>query len=875
MPPAMKPPRVLVWLGMLLLCAGGIWLWATIGAGEAPQLADSGAPRQEEAAPLAGSTGATVQDASRVEIAAEEAAVVSGSTDPYDTQPSATSVVVVGRCIDLDAKAPAPGVAMRLRGRPASEIKLARYEQELRWKDPEPVRTDAQGRFAFVIEPEPPLMFDLAPDDPHWVGQQKHWSELTPEQRIDLGDVPLRRLHAQQVRVVDLDGEPVPDITLQVRFWDPRMMAAWRPLRATSDADGLAAFDPGLPHGPLNCEIAGGLAWRSYVPLRIEASGAIPTVVVERLPAALAGVVVDARGMPVAELDLHATAKSARGPYNRITARTAADGSFTFPAMHPAPDGWLLRANRPWLDTTLDTRAFASGTRDLRLEVTEYGAIEVEVLAADTGAPIERFAVGWHRLQGQGHRLRSDPPALHPGGRARLDGFAPGTWQIQVLPGDPALAVSTPADVVVQPAQTASLRVLLQTAPAVRVHVVHEGAPIAGAEVELLRVPDAAKWNPHSDVAELMPALGWHQQQHVIRVGAAVSDADGRATIRSVTHEAVHARARVDGFLPVVQPVPAGAQEVTLELVRGASLQVRLVPDGIAAELARVSWAGWVRDSKARLQLYEFSNDPQPQRGLLASFDGGSTRLSGLAPGPARIGLAVPGLYRVEKTRGIDHIAFQERVILTTDQEQVLEFDLSQVRPADVELTLMTEHGPLRGAFVYLYHQTEGSMQEDQLIPMGQITATTDDQGRLPPQVILPGSYTVIAHEDSSGGLGAETRTTETLLTVTPGQQLTTTLLVRPGQMACTLRGADGAVLRHCRIQIDAGSKYGATTDAHGVMRIAKPRSGTIQLELRRADNPLRTLPWLPEGTDTAGAETTWEALTGAPAPSVTLRPKQ
>ncbi len=865
----MSRARTGLWLAMLMLLTLAVWLWIELTGAAAAGIRSSGPDR--DASLPATANAVPAHEAGRVP------AVAPDDARPANATPSSvpTPIILAGRCIDIDTKEPAAGVQMSIHIDPYAELTVARRGPPRDAAAPQTTISGPDGRFEFLLERAPGFTFRLAEVDSRWAGRERYVPELIEPPRLELGEYRVLRLHDARVRVLDPDRKPVAGVGVRATFTDWRTDGSARVATSLSAEDGFATLAPGLPPGTAHYSITSGPVWPCSGTIRFDPAQAVPEILVERCEVALAGRVVDAGGQAVAGVRVVAMAQ-ASGDGTRWSegATTTADGSFTIPAIHPAPDGWTLGCDRPWLDPGLVHRVFPSGTTGLALTVAPFGAIAIEVVRSVDSTPIERFAVGWDASR---ELRRHDPEPVgtqHIGGRAVLQDVPPGTWQIAVFPIDRALAHSKPIPVTVAPGGTVAVRVSLLPAPAIRVRVLAERAPVHAARVELLTLGDARGASASASFDDLAAPRGGSLSGVGYRVAEGHTDEDGSVTLYPGTNHPLHVRASAAGFIPTIDALAPATRDVLLELKRGAALAVRLVPRGIVEDLHRVheEEAGQqVRPPGIR--LFRLLDGDRLE--LLGTFGSDTCRLHGLEPGAYRLGLSIPGVLRESADRLPWLIQYERpaRVAADAEADEVV-FDLAELQPAGVDLQVNTEHGPLRRGFVFLSRESDSKpLEVGDLIVTAQMHAATDDEGRIRGRMLLPGTYRVRARDDGGSGYFGGMLTARDPLVIAAGARVDATVLVRDTSIRITVTDPDGQPLRHCWLRVEGRSARGPQTNVHGRIRLDHDQGGRVTVELHRAQNPARSFEWLPAGCDRASAEFTWDPLADQRELALALRP--
>jgi len=103
---------------------------------------------------------------------------------------------------------PIAGATAAFGGSPGNGGELARHGP-VSWHDPEPGRTDAEGRFEIRFVPPPPFQHWLELRAEGRAPRTARWGSFHPGQVEDLGDLAFLRGYEVRGKVVDQSGAPV------------------------------------------------------------------------------------------------------------------------------------------------------------------------------------------------------------------------------------------------------------------------------------------------------------------------------------------------------------------------------------------------------------------------------------------------------------------------------------------------------------------------------------------------------------------------------------------------------------------------------------------------------------------------------------------
>ena len=482
-------------LVVLLAALVGGSLWLALGSDAAPPpvaASDAQAPAAAPppvAAPLVNAQGA-VGDPAAVAAAGEDGKRIAAAPAPTA---AGASVVVRGRAVDAAGAARA-GVELRLFTWPAGDFDEDVVFDTKPKSDELRARSGADGRFAFALTADRGGFIELLDGEFVFAAAPPNVRGGKGDQ--DLGDVVVVRAAVVRGRVQNEAGAPLAGAKVVT---ERGLLGFDEQSGTVTTADGAFALGKLRPGAcTLRVALAGHLPHAAELELQAEEQrdGVVVTL---RTGQAIAGRVVDDRGVGVAAAKVGAKRKEVRAGMDveRFAADEAvvtdANGWFTLTGL--ADDVVTVSAFGKE-HTTATAADVAIGTMDVVLRVERLGAIEGVLVGAD-GAPIAGSEV---RLGGPssdglidfgGEDLdagvvpmrRTRPARSSADGTFRLEGVKPGTVTISASGKGhrPARADG----VKVLPAQTTpGVRLVADRGAVARVRVVDaQGAPVAGAKV--------------------------------------------------------------------------------------------------------------------------------------------------------------------------------------------------------------------------------------------------------------------------------------------------------------------------------------------------------------------------------------------------------
>ena len=451
------------------------------GGGDAP-LAVAEAPA---ASPPPAASGGGVER-TRTEIVPEAGSVV-------EAERGSRSIRMTGRCVAAESGEPLAGCVVTLSGWRTNSADVVRHGLP-EWQDPEPVVTGADGVFVMEFPDVAPWQYALRIRKEGRVDRRGRWStDLTADTPRDFGDVLLASGVVVRGRVVDGIGQPVMSATVHVNglpgsdLENPgRTVGA----QALSGEDGAFAFDSALPAGnwPVDVRRDGFLYAGDEVLVVPEDRSVVEVLLSMKATPWVAGHVRLADGTPVE----HATVEAEDGVDGWMaTDRTAEDGSFRIHATNDAREAFPLSVEGIGIEPLRSEERFEWGQEGIVLTVWPALALELTVIEAGSGAPVNDYAVKCHAVDARS----STEKELRLGGeradgRLTVDGIARGENLLTVVPKDPALRIAGPLSFTATDAGVEPMTVEVERMQPLRVRVVRPGgAPVEGARVQAVDTP--------------------------------------------------------------------------------------------------------------------------------------------------------------------------------------------------------------------------------------------------------------------------------------------------------------------------------------------------------------------------------------------------
>lgn len=756
--PSLRMPRsaLVVVVLLALLGVGSFWL---LSGGELA--APAGHPGQGSGTGAAAPAAAAVTSADSPKPAA--AALAGDATERERAQvaaaPSTGGVFVRGRLVDKQG-APRPDVALLLREWSGpSELEGIPVLARQRSVGGESVRpschTDADGRFAIPLRADRSGQLELLGDELVFANDPAVVQGKKGDQ--DLGD--LRVLRAGRVAGVvhDANGAPMAEIRVAADLGG--MPFGGSDSTTTTDAAGRFEFR-GLRPGTWGLRTASSKFLPTLVDVELgEEAERTDLVLVVRPGRAIAGQVVDERGVGVAGMKVGSQRKEARGglEIERFTAdeatTTDAGGFFTLAGL--GDDLVTVRTHGPG-HTSARLDEVQVGDGNVVLRVQRLGVVE-GVLRGTDGGPIAgsrvRVALPGVDLEfHEGAAEEFDPMAgpdsfrgaeTAADGSFRLENVRPG--KVNVVANGTGHRPALQRDVLVEAGQTTrGVQLVAERGALAKVTVVDDlGQPVEGATVEVrkpARKDDGSDGLVFGDFRTVSMEVA--EGGNVVTgmggevLGKARTDKDGLAQVIGLPGGAIEIVAQHERFaasLPVASTVPANGFVAVGVALRKAAFAAITVVDTAGTPI-----------SGARVQLRgkEPSNRGEPERAT--TDERGQVRF-----GPLPAGEHVATLLREPKAQRVGgaRMVFAGSSGAIPGSEQPVQLVAGQTtevtmrRPVATRLhgLVLGAEGPVAGCVVEL----EPRMASDFGLPGGGSSTSTGPDGTFAIDDVASGDYVI------------------------------------------------------------------------------------------------------------------------------------
>lgn len=609
------------------------------------------------------------------------------AAQPPWSSPIATGTLVVrGRCVDLDTGEPLSRCRVQLTGHQSTGYALAWARAD--WADPPEVTTAADGTFRFELrlsaadEELDRGRFHVNIAHPHHAGWFSHCAFFiaVAQGGVDYGDVRLPKGVWPRIRCEDTNGVPQPGVTLYLRG---ATNEAWRHVTGDgphswvdqsaydrTDIDGVLHLDGPLPAGDYQLSVRGRDA------LKVPAAVTLPhrdTIVAVIAPVdramSISGRLVDDAGQPVEGALL------SDGDDSPVSCVTRRDGAFTLIrgkdrersaaslslAQNRRYDGWVSLGQVEW------------GAHDVALTVPA-NTLHTFVVRTPDGAPVVDFNLYCKPRGGLGRPggvqlapggVRLAPGGIAPGGVRLAGSFAggratcrlpAGDYELLVVPRSDRLLATEPRAITID-ADKPEVVVDVPAAIARTVDVLFaaDRKPAAGVLVEAIEGDEPGPFEWVRPATSVDPPSNAPARRHL--VASAPTDERGRATLQLRAPARLHVRVSGPGVRTCVREVDFanGAPAAPILVESGATLIGSVGP----VEMLRTLDPG--HEPRTHPSIYAYHSWYAPT--LTVVYDGGKLRregvrldtkgrfcCDGLPPGPIEVQLR-----RWERFNGNSH----------------------------------------------------------------------------------------------------------------------------------------------------------------------------------------------------------------------------
>ncbi|MCP5042428.1 MAG: sigma-70 family RNA polymerase sigma factor [bacterium] len=387
-------------------------------------------------------------------------------------------------------------------------------------------KVGADGEFELEFKGALGVSFVLVSGAPDRVRKVSDLGMLTRKVHA-LGDVALEKGTLVTFTAVNEAGQPLADALFELAPPGKREVIAGEAkgldvIRAKSDAAGR--FELHVAPGVL--EIETGDDHRLIGPKKVTVETASTQLVQLRLErfvpiAVIRGVVQDDSGIPLPGMKVQqfgADSKVVTDAAGRFEIEIA---DHPFGASLTAEGGKFLEFDEGSLRVPMPWDG-----KDVVLEMRRIVGVDLEVVRASTGEPVERFAVVDFGGFVPTMRMRT-----HENGKVSLPKSNGLKRSFAVVPATSELAATSILEI--DTTRERSRRIVLQDKVPMTVRVLdQDGAPVRGSEIELLD-PRGKEVTGHEEIAYLEELKGSVQREQILGVTDSVTDSEGRAVLRA------------------------------------------------------------------------------------------------------------------------------------------------------------------------------------------------------------------------------------------------------------------------------------------------------------------------------------------------------
>lgn len=806
----------------ILLLALGIAIWLLWPRGEST-------PEHIAPTPPAATPGAAPAPAALVEHSAAKAAPAEANAKAERTAAPAVDAagpvcILRGRCVDAAGK-PIAGVQVSLTGWGANDQRVQAWlsDHDEPQRIDQKLTTGSDGAFSFRFWPPPPFQFALRLHADGFATWRSRWNELAPGTTKDLGDVKLERGTLLRGRVVDADGAPLAKAEVRIDSTAGRFretgFESWTSAR--TNADGAFAARWALLPGEYRLGIDDQQIERGeLVTLAGEPEQAVE-VVLKRLDdrEAIAGVVVDQDGVPVRGANVH---PSISGSGRLIS--TDRDGRFRVPRpAKDAPERVGLWVSHTGYEPVPDHQEYEWGRTDVRLVLRKGLALEVLVVRASDGAPVEDYTLRVVPISGSSFSSDDQRPrgkSPHAGGRQLVDGIRVGDHQVLVEPKGDEFAVGiTTATMTDTGAPQVVVRLAANTPRQVAVRFADD-RPVAGARVQLVD-PLGLSLTTQTPIYQLSE-WGNTTAKKALVLDAGTTDEGGMVTLHVPADRPLGLSLPGPAHAPMVVPVAAFPAEGPLVVTvgQGAVLIASLGPEAAMAEIRTLAGAGQ-GEELAKWHLPSLSLRSGDVRSPVRFPDlrercsmqpDGTFTLRGIPTG--RWHVTVQCFRKHE--HGGNYLEVPAGTLdLAAGQETKLAIDLTTLLPSELSGLVLHNGAPLANTKVQLIGTLGTAADDGEARTYEQVT--TDGEGRF--RATVRGSSQSLAWARQDGQRWTQLRSAETFA-MTPGQTTQATFTLSSGALKVRLVDAAGAPVAKASVLLRGAAKHSALslppTDADG-----------------------------------------------------------
>jgi RNA polymerase sigma factor (sigma-70 family) len=403
-------------------------------------------------------------------------------------------IVIQGRCIDGNSLDPIEGVQVKF----SCVVYKTSGERFVRegWEQPMELVTGADGLFEFrTLDSDDFFLYEITMTHPQYMTRFGEWiSNENPLESTDFGDVWLQTGTTLSGTVKDQDGNPMEGV--EVRFELPAS-ANLIPLHsdplwteAVTGSSGEFQLPSVTPSGRHQIQ----LRKTAYLPsgaqyLEIPNNSTLHAELEMELAPFLEGQITFTDGTPADSVKVRVVGQDT----NRMpTSTTESDGRFRIysngaTVMEPITLA-LLNLGGQSHQSKVSEATYQWNDSDIQLTVEPAHHLNIEVVAADTGEPIEAYKARCNAVNLDWRLMVDDyrDPGHHPEGELRIDGLNAGPHRLNVEAVDRQYRGPKNLEVTPSLAESDTVRIEMQKYEPLEVLVRKpDGSPAANSRIRL------------------------------------------------------------------------------------------------------------------------------------------------------------------------------------------------------------------------------------------------------------------------------------------------------------------------------------------------------------------------------------------------------
>jgi len=765
-----------------------------------------------------------------------------------------STIRVRGRCVAAETQRPLARCLVVLTSQRDAALELDARAQAFA-----SAHTDHEGRFAIEVAVHRGQALVLTVRLPGRADVRGVLGQLSED--IHAGDIEIPLGTRLQGRVVNEDGAPVPGVRLRLFHGVSRTWSRFSPVGvvvADSDEHGKLSPAQHLLPGAWHVDSNGLFELlKPAGPVQVEARLRLNVqqeTFVVRLPdpkSLITGRILDLEGRGLAEVPIQAVGDS-KWPLGQGC--TDERGRFQVRCLMPTdePVRFVVPAVQGF-EGLMTRQAYAWGSSMVVLTLRRAGGIQLAVVEAGTGRPVEGYVVAWRGLPpvsfATGTGARSEVEH-HLAGRATIKAVPSGRIGIVVTPDDKDLAANDPVEIS-KGAGWSAVRIELARKATLPVLVVHrDGRPVAASRLELLRARDGKRITPGASGLAHSDYLQWIGQEGTpLLLDETRTDAEGRAKLRwRTSSRSLVIRASGQGHLPIIRErVFVGSDNRPVQIVvdTGARISGQVGPLSVLREIG-LGKGATVSSGQAPTLAFKYAGEGGPrgaERHKKAQLDGhGRFSLGKLHPGTWSVTFHS---WHFSPGSGV-RVGSKElpRLTLRGGETRRVAYDVADLKPATVRGLVSLDGSPAANSRVRLNRPHR--MHTTGRARSGTTLLSTDRDGAFLATSLYPGRYRLDLWCKRSGARHGTWLPCPTIVVVPPGSRTSQTFQLQAGALHIKVITKRGEPAAHVLLDVhDPGSGLSTSgrTDAHGCLVLDPIAVGlyVVRLSLPSSSAPSRS----------------------------------